>query len=106
MSQHTPGPWNLNGSTISGRDPLDLRGNYNESPVCTISHGWRNSDIDSANARLIAKAPEMYELLLLLTPTLYGCRSGHTFITDTSCDDCRKWEKARTLLREIEEDTP
>ena len=63
MSQHTPGPWQLNGSTISGRDPLDLRGNYNESPVCTISHGWRNPDIDSANARLIAKAPEMAALL-------------------------------------------
>ena len=96
MTQHTPGPWQLNGSTISGKDPLDLRGNYNESPVCTISHGWRNSDIDSANARLITKAPEILALFKRLADTLDALQcppgtQGHA----------RVWE-ARALLREIE----
>ena len=63
MNQHTPGPWQVNGSTIHGRDPVGERGEYTESPICTISHGWRNREIDVANARLIAAALEMLECL-------------------------------------------
>jgi len=63
MRQHTPGPWILNGSTVSGKDLVDGRGDYNESPICTISHSYRNPGVDNANARLIAAAPEILTAL-------------------------------------------
>jgi hypothetical protein len=55
---HTPGPWELNGDTITGKD-TDL----NRSPIATVSHFYRNREIDQANARLIAAAPELLEAL-------------------------------------------
>ena len=59
MSGHTPGPWEVCGH--------DVRGPYamgdSERPglhVCTVAGG------DKANARLIAAAPEMLDLLVKL----------------------------------------
>ena len=92
MNQHTPGPWQVNGSTISGRDPLDdHRGNYNESPVCTISHGWRNPEIDSANARLIARAPEMYVKLARALVAL--SEYDHGLADSISLDVFETWQE-------------
>ena len=96
MSQHTPGPWEVNGSTISGRDPVGEREDYNESPICTISHGWRNREIDKANARLIVKAPKMLETLKEMLGR-FGGGTGWVSILDKIAVD-----EARALLREIE----
>lgn len=55
--KHTPGPWTLAGG-ITGQDENGMR-----SPIATISNSWRNREIDDANARLIAAAPELLEAL-------------------------------------------
>lgn len=52
----TPGPWSLSGNMITGQDE-----NGSRSPIATISHSWRNREIDKANARLIAAAPSLLE---------------------------------------------
>ncbi len=60
---HTPGPWIVNGSTVTGGDPIDDRGNRYESPICTVSNSYRNRETDKANAHLIAAAPELLGML-------------------------------------------
>lgn len=54
---HTPGPWAVFGSIIVGQDS-----DGNSSTIATISHFWRNREIDNANASLIAAAPELLEV--------------------------------------------
>ena len=58
MSEHTPGPWSESpdGSTIYGVDGV---------PVARIAAAGRPGDARSANARLIAAAPDMLEALEL-----------------------------------------
>lgn len=57
MSKHTPGPWHINGTYIR-KDGI---------------HGWNIASIEEqppyteANAALISKAPEMYDLLQACT---------------------------------------
>lgn len=51
---HTPGPWHFNGSIVTGQDT-----NGQWASICTVSHSWRNRQIDLANAALIAAAPLM-----------------------------------------------
>jgi hypothetical protein len=52
MSNHTPGPWNVNGKQ-------SIRGANSEYIART---NWQNGE---ANARLIAAAPELLEALML-----------------------------------------
>ena len=56
MSEHTPGPWSESpdGSTIYRVDGV---------PVARIAAAGRPGDARSANARLIAAAPDMLEAL-------------------------------------------
>mgnify|MGYP001565073929 CR=1 FL=1 len=103
MSQHTPGPWQVNGSTISGRDPVGEREDYNESPICTISHGWRNREIDNANARLIAQAPEMLTMLASCLAYFDNMRNGGYA---AATPDAAWTAPIRALLKDIEEGRP
>lgn len=66
MSKHTPGPWII---TEIGTIEDD---SHNPVQICAISP--RNRE---ANARLIADAPEMYDLLKDLLPKLaaHGMRT-------------------------------
>jgi len=68
-TKHTPGPWhkgtgNGEGSVYSetGRARLET-GGTTLYPICAINHGW-NEEEDTANAQLIAAAPELLEALL------------------------------------------
>lgn len=56
--KYTPGPWKLNGDTITGIDAQGMEG-----PIAQVSHFWRNREIDHTNAQLIAAVPEMLEAL-------------------------------------------
>lgn len=61
--KHTPGPWKRNGRTVSG-PPTPLERIVAECGQST------SREIDEANARLIAAAPEMLEALNALMATL------------------------------------
>ena len=55
---HTPGPWNYHRPTMA--QPSAWIYGQDERPVCELND---NRNEYEANARLIAAAPEMYELL-------------------------------------------
>ena len=54
QAEHTPGPWHHNGHCA-----IESKDRYVGS---TDSHGANDEVMDQANARLIAAAPEGYEL--------------------------------------------
>lgn len=58
MSKHTPGPWTLNGFYIE----------FDAATRIATASNWRMSGVDAhaeakANARLIAAAPDLLEVL-------------------------------------------
>lgn len=61
--KHTPGPWNFK----SGPDNQIYFGNKKSFPIFTVLCGTKEA---KHNARLIAKAPELYEACKLVRPTL------------------------------------
>jgi len=87
MAKHTPGPWITSladDTTIigaSGETVAKVSGDYNDDVM------WPTME---ANARLIAAAPEMLELLSSLL-TCYGSRHKIGY-----------WKDTRELLAKIE----
>lgn len=59
MSKHTLGPWTVDTDT-GGRKPIMAK-----DGITSVAHtdGLENEDLDEANARLIAAAPEMLQAL-------------------------------------------
>jgi hypothetical protein len=92
MNKHTPAPWHVgigNGEgsifSDSGRTRLE-DGGTTLYPICSYNRGW-NADEDAANARLIAAAPDMLEML----------RDVVAVINDPDAD----WTDANRVEREI-----
>ena len=71
MSEHTPGPWHLMGSSIRFR-AVDAVGNVHEGLVCCLESERRLAANRDANARLIAAAPELLEALQELVMSVAG----------------------------------
>jgi hypothetical protein len=64
-TQHTPGPWTFNLTTGVIRSISEEFPNCRQPVICDLRR-WPSGDttyIDSANARLIAAAPELLEAL-------------------------------------------
>ena len=83
---HTPGPWGYSEGEI-------YRGN---NPIASVipSFGWfRKTAEDEATARLIAAAPEMFEVLSELLDTLEMSKSY-------GFDE--EYEKLREVLAKVE----
>ena len=90
MAKFTPGPWEIEKRKTV---PAYLV----KSPLCTVAEIFTNSWMTESNARLIAAAPEMYELLRTAMPSQYSCAI-----------DAEKWrQQRRALLARIdgEDDT-
>ena len=82
---HTPGPWGYSEGEI-------YRGN---NPIASVipSFEFGETAEDKANARLIAAAPEMYEVLSELLDTLEMSK-GYGFDEE--------YEKAREVLAKVD----
>ena len=66
MSQSTPGPWHQNGDTVvtKGSEVVCIRGSYAPEADGHSKDSWTyEAEPWAANARLIAAAPEMLDLL-------------------------------------------
>jgi len=68
---HTPGPWRVfltrDGRSVIGVGDRDGGGITDQGDVSTNNQGvWRSGSEKSANARLIAAAPELLEALLAI----------------------------------------
>ena len=90
MSKHTPGPWRTtthNDRKIVGADNIKVA-------VGVVMEGTRNKRTKEeavSNARLIAKAPEMYDLILQLSRcVVYG--EGGTI-------EVRDWQMLEDVLQ-------
>ncbi len=61
MNKHTPGPWNHNGLGGIYKGKIFACG---QSLIATVAHDeWITEETSRINARLIAAAPEMKEVL-------------------------------------------
>lgn len=93
MSQHTPGPWMVsqhsNGShlVVCDNDGMPLAGITPQM-----------DDIENANARLIACAPELYESLREIRGFLGKCKPSQD-VTTAECFDAMS--RADALLAKV-----
>ena len=98
MSQHTPGPWKW----ISGPhlDALLVPHTYTFGDGYILSPDqWGMDDVtNDVNARLIAKAPEMYRLIKL------SLQAGRFPEIGDGVEQWNPIEVARALLRQVEEE--
>jgi hypothetical protein len=64
MTKHTPGPWEVQ-SRPDGMGGKDMIVYADKRPVCDCFQPYNNSNLEEwqANARLIASAPEMLDLI-------------------------------------------
>ena len=58
-TQHTPGPWTVTNSGLS----IKSSGHSIHDRIADVYHSEKSAEIDRANARLIAAAPELLEAL-------------------------------------------
>ena len=90
MSQHTPGPWKVeDGIFVVGPDKLSIFGGASTK---------RSDEVCEANARLIAAAPEMYDLIFRYMHIWDGAHSDPVDKPQSGCLVCT----ARTLLAKVE----
>lgn len=118
-TEHTPGPWEVRQGVgpFSDREndyqPFDIcTENFSElydagKRICTLSDGW--SKEDKANARLIAAAPEMLELLKSFAPLKENGALDHIWSALMShqerhyADALRQWgNEARAAIAKAE----
>ena len=59
---HTPGPWQIDDCTPGESTGLRFEVGTKDSVIARTTDGWKEAH---ANARLIAAAPEMYEMCKL-----------------------------------------
>ena len=87
---HTPGPWKVeDGIFVVGSDKLSIFGGASTK---------RSDEVCEANARLIAAAPEMYDLISRYMHTWDGAHSDPADEPKPGCLVC----EARTLLAKVD----
>jgi len=87
---HTPGPWQIEDCTPGESTGLRFEVGTKDSVIARTTDGWKEA---RANARLIAAAPEMYEVLSELLDTLEMSK-GYGFDEE--------YEKLREVLAKVE----
>lgn len=88
MSAHTAGPWTVGGRIAGLReDHVAISGGRDFA--CAVMQG--NYETDSANARLIAAAPD---LLAALKEAIEWCHMGHGDFPARGCGLCKPMHAA------------
>ena len=80
----TPGPWQIEDCTPGESTGLRFEVGTKDSVIARTTDGWKEAH---ANARLIAAAPEMYEVLQELADSMelaknYGYEKEHAMIQE------------------------
>lgn len=94
QSKHTPGPWR-----VVDKNPLHIGGNWRGhfyDKVCTIEpRRFENVPVDTANARLIAAAPD---LLAALVAVLWEYRNVDGMVPNDAPDQREEVIAARAAI--------
>lgn len=110
MSKHTPGPWYANKEGYIYRRPLSELYKYGGSiagdkPLAATWKGWYEEGETGypveANARLIAAAPEMFELIQQVAD-LQNPRNYNAAYNDLVIEQDKLADLAQELLAKIE----
>ena len=102
--KHTKGRWMVGyGDTLQFREVfgvgVDTRPNW--TPVCVLSLPDEVTEEDLANSRLIAKSPELYDLIKYILEN--GTCHMNAIESSTWECDFEEWEeKAKELIKQIE----
>ena len=91
--QETLGPWSIEDCTPGESTGLCFAINSENNVIARTTDGWKEAE---ANARLIAAAPDMLEVLSVLLDTLELSK-------DYGFDD--EYEKVRAVLAKVEGET-
>lgn len=76
MSKHTPGPWLTTESTEHwGRVNVTVQAAFTANEIATAWQG--TTDVNRANARLIAAAPDLLEALELMLDRFRDTEGSH-----------------------------
>ncbi len=88
-TKFTPGPWELipEFSEIRTVQPDDTSNYGNGTPICGIFDMSTNYERSSANARLIAQAPAMYDMLLLCETLIANFNDPNLNVIAHNIDD-------------------
>jgi hypothetical protein len=90
QTTHTPGPW------TAVADMVIQRGNAIDREVCRCSTGL--PELDDANARLIAAAPELLAALVAMVSHVEGAYDGDTTYMDETIPESHPWRTARAAV--------
>ena len=102
MSKHTPGPWDIDvnqdwSAVYIGKDIPYTR---EEKYICQIDCDWSGfSGEVLANARLIAAAPEMYEIIKARYD--YLCQTAYALPWDTTDGTQHPDQEEEALLGQL-----
>ena len=93
-SKHTPGPWRKERYGTKNQILGKEESNGSSVVICDLQGSQRNEEI-SANARLIAAAPAMYEALLKISNTFDDSYS-------VGCLERSIGDQARAVLAKVD----
>lgn len=103
MSKHTPGPWEVVKHKYDERNSLQIRAEWHDDNILLASVGtFEVNDMEQANARLIAAAPDMYELLNSILGNSPGWREAIGLLED-HCADSVKLKNMVAALDQIDD---
>jgi hypothetical protein len=96
-SKHTPGPWTVH--YLAGGGQRNICDDANNTVIASLHTKWLGDhhDVQGANARLIAAAPEMLEVLENLARWVGGMASSRA-------DD--EYEKILTIISKARGEVP
>ena len=95
---HTPGPWEIEDCTPGESTGLCFEVGTKDSVIARTTDGWKEAH---ANARLIAAAPEMYEMCKLLLPNFsLQANNGHCYPFESRVGEFA--DKLREVLAKVE----
>ena len=89
-TKHTPGPWKIGNTSKAWNETFRIIGQGSRQVAQVSTDGARNdSDVNLANARLIAAAPELLEALVDLCENMESMSGltdlgNHDFYDDTA----------------------
>lgn len=100
QAKHTPGPWHLESAGVGFRRPTERAGDFAIVSPDMYCPGtvWGGSEEQQANARLIAAAPELWEVARSVASIGFHTMPDRAVCMCTRCELVRD---ARAVLAKI-----